>query len=203
MSLVAKGSSTTIVPIEEGTHIAKCVSLIDLGTQKPFNEKFKPSQKVMITFAVTDEKYTNSDDEEVYKTISKEYANSLNSKSNLYKDLNAWRGKRFTDEELKGFDLRNIVGVPCQISITHTEKDGNKYANIGSVTGVPKGIKVEEEMDTLVFDLDDPDTYDNFTNIPEWIQNKITSCIDFEKLPFNEWYEKANFDTIKDEELPF
>ena len=204
MSLIAKGNETNITPIEEGTHIAVCSALIDLGLQPPYNEKFKQAYKVMISFAVTDETYTNNEGEEVFKTISKEYTNSLNNKAALYKDLNAWRGKKFTLQELQGFNLRNIVGVPCQISITHTEKDGNKYANIGSVTGIPKGMKVDaDEINTLVFDLDDPSTYVDFHEIPKWIQEKITACVDFERLPFYEYYAKLELEEIEDEELPF
>lgn len=204
MSLIAKSVGTNVVPIEEGTHIAICSALIDLGVQPPFSDKFKATDKVMITFAVTDETYTNQDGKEIPKTISKEYTKSLNKKSNLYKDLNAWRGKQFTAEELEAFDLKNIIGVPCQISVTHTEKDGNKYANIGSVTGIPKGMKADTNIiDTIIFDLDEPSTYDNFINIPKWIQDKIISCIDFENLDFNTYYQKIDFTEMEDDELPF
>ena len=203
MSLIAKNNGSDITPIGEGTHIAVCSALIDLGMQPPSNEKFKEAYKVIITFSVTDETYTNAEGEEVFKTISKEYTKSLNSKSSLYKDLNAWRGTKFTPEELEGFNLTNIVGVPCQISITHTEKEGKKYANIGSVAGIPKGMKIDTKVDTLIFDMDDAGTYDKFLNIPKWIQKKIISCVDFEKQPFNKWYLNIDFEVMENEELPF
>ena len=58
------------------------------------------------------------------RVLSKQYTCSLSDTASLRKDLDSWRGRRFTDEELKGFDLRNIVGVPCQLSITNEERNG-------------------------------------------------------------------------------
>ena len=37
--------------------------------------------------------------------LRKDYKNSLHEKAGLRKDLEAWRGRRFTDAELAGFDL--------------------------------------------------------------------------------------------------
>ena len=44
-------------------------------------------------------------------TISKSYTVSLHEKSSLRKDLAAWRGRDFTDEEAKAFDVSRLIGV--------------------------------------------------------------------------------------------
>ena len=41
--------------------------------------------------------------------------------------LKSWRGKDFTEDETKSFDITKLLGVPYMINIIHkTSKDGLK-----------------------------------------------------------------------------
>ena len=72
--------------------------------------------------------------------ISKKYTASLHEKASLRHDLESWRGRHFTPEELKGFDLENVLGANCQIQIVHTKKpDGRTFANVLSIVPIAKG----------------------------------------------------------------
>jgi hypothetical protein len=66
-------------------------------------------------------------------TVRKRYTASLHEKSNRHKDLKAWRGKSFSAEELKGFDIEKVLVAPCQVLVQHAEKDGQVYANVAAV----------------------------------------------------------------------
>ncbi len=66
-------------------------------------------------------------------TIQKRYTASLHEKSTLAKDLKTWRGRAFTPDELKGFDIEKVLGAPCQLVIVHAEKEGAIYANVTTV----------------------------------------------------------------------
>ncbi|MHA1379626.1 MAG: hypothetical protein ACTSRG_14730 [Candidatus Helarchaeota archaeon] len=46
---------------------------------------------------------------------------SLHAKATMRKFLESWRGKKFTKEELEGFDLQKILGKPCQLQIIHSD----------------------------------------------------------------------------------
>lgn len=196
MAIIAKNEQGGgFEPISEGVHTAICVSIVDLGMQ--FSEKWgKSTHKAMITWELPEETYTNKEGETRPRTLSKEYSLSLGEKSNLRKDLQAWRGRAFTEEELAGFDLKNVLGKGCQIQIIHTEKNGNKYANIASIMGLPKGIKLDEPQNLVYFDMDDPKCYELMDQIPEWIQNKIKE---------SENYKSFKGSVLQDEEteLPF
>lgn len=86
----------------------------------------------------------------------KEYTLSLWKQATLFKDINSWRGKSFTADELKHFDLDILKGKPCRLSIVHSEpKDGVTYANVASVL-TAKG-------EPLVAEVDD---------VPEWIATR-------------------------------
>jgi hypothetical protein len=62
--------------------------------------------------------------------VSKFYTLSLSDKANLRKDLESWRGKQFTDAELEGFELKNLVGANCYLNLVETDKGKRKIASI-------------------------------------------------------------------------
>ena len=167
MALIAKeGGGGTFESVTEGLHPATCIALIDLGDQ--YSEMYdKSSHKAILMFEVHDEAIT-IDGEDKPKWISKEYTLSLSEKANLRKDLESWRGRKFTKEELDGFDVKNILSKPCQIQVLHNEK---KYANIASIVSWPKGMPAPEiKSELLYYEIHDEKA---FAKIPEWIQKKI------------------------------
>lgn len=180
MSLIAKETSS-YTPPPEGTHIARCFGCIDLGFQpQPNGSKFRPGPKVMLIFELCHErvKYDdNGTEKERLATISCEYNNTLGKKAKLRKHLDAWRGRAFTDEELKGFLLTKVLGAGCSVTIVHTKKqDGSKGAKIEAVTAVPKGTTVPEIWNkTIAYDIDQGRN-EVFKSLHEWVQKKIEQC---------------------------
>ena len=173
MPIIASAKSGgSFEPVSEGVHIANCISIIDLGDQ--YSEKYdKTQRKVLLTWEVTDETI-EIDGEEKPRVISYEYTLSLSEKANLRTHLEAWRGKNFTQEELDGFDLQNVLGKPCQLSIVHNERNGNVYANIKSIMSIPKGMPTPPVVSELTyFALDDAASLSLIDKLPQWIQDKI------------------------------
>lgn len=172
MSLIAKTEvQHGFEPLAEGVHVARCYGLVDLGMQ--YSEKFdKSAHKCLIMWELPDETF-EVDGETKYRTLSKEFTMSLHEKSSLTKSLEAWRGKKFTEEELAGFDLRAILGKGCQIQILHAKSGDKTYANIASIMGMPKGMKLAAPAQTIIFDLDSKTALADMAKLPEWIQDKI------------------------------
>jgi hypothetical protein len=122
----------------EGSHTATCYRVIDLGTQETTYEgKVKQQHKVLIAWELTDEPMSDGRPH----TMQKRYTLSSSEKATLRKDLESWRGRKFTKEELGKFDISRLLNVPCLMSVTHTENDGKTYANVAAVMAMPKGIK--------------------------------------------------------------
>lgn len=146
MSLIASDSGNAdFKRVPPGVFAARCFSVIDLGTQETeFQGEIKHQRKVQIGWELYGEAedgtpLTTDDGEPM--SISKRYTLSLSEKSKLRPDLEAWRGKPFTEEELKGFDLQALLGVSCFLNITHTEKNNKTYSNVASITPLPKAIR--------------------------------------------------------------
>ena len=203
--LIARATQTsTFKPVPPGSHLARCYRIIDLGTQKTtFNGESKFIKKVMFQFEVHSE-----DDDGPLKTdkgepmsISKNYTLSLSDKAVLRADLEAWRGREFSREELQGFELKNVLGAWCLITVTKaTGNDGKEYTNITGVSPVPKAMK--QNLPTPfnqvgIFYIDDPDM-EMFETLSERIRQKITET--------PEWKSRGKSSSAPiedDESIPF
>lgn len=197
----AGGTKTERKLAPEGTHIARCIGVIDLGHQSGTDMKGNPVQqhKVRISWELPEETVVFKDDEGPSPfVVSKEYTLSLHEKSNLRAHLEAWRGRRFTDEELKGFAVQKLLGVPAAVSIQHVPfKDGSgSFAKITAVAKPMKGVVCPEQvMETLHYEVEDG-RGGVFSKLPEWLQEKIAGCSEFSALG-------AAQDAEADEPAPF
>jgi hypothetical protein len=138
-------------PVPAGTHHAVCYGIIAVGTQP--SEKFTPKQKIVVCFEIPSERITIKD-QDLPRGISKRYTLSLNEKSSLRKDLQSWRGKPFTQEELNGFDVSKVIGSNCLISVLHSDRAGAIYADISGISALPRQMaSVRPENTPLYFNL--------------------------------------------------
>ena len=179
ITATAKGGGTfQIAPA--GTHIGRCVQIIDLGTQKTnFQGREKRARKVRIAWELPEELATfNADKGEEPFVVGKEYTLSLGDKATLRKDLEAWRGRAFTNEELEGFDLAKLLGVPCLLTIVHevAKSSGNNYAKIVSVTKIGKNMTCPPQISAGLEYSIDQGKNEIFQSLPEWLQDKCKQC---------------------------
>lgn len=136
MSRFAKDAGGEYQDPPIGTHSARCISIVDLGTQRgEYQGQPTVRNQVLLTFELPAE--LRHDGKPF--TASKFYTNSLNEKAKLRHDLQAWRGRAFTAEELKGFDLASVLGKPCMVTVIEGDNGKRK---LGAVTSVPKGMEV-------------------------------------------------------------
>ena len=70
--------------------------------------------------------------------VSRRFTANLHEKSSLRQFLKTWRGKDFTPEELDGFDVEKLIGVPAAITIVHNQNGGKWYANVEVASKLPK-----------------------------------------------------------------
>jgi hypothetical protein len=74
--------------------------------------------------------------------IFKNYTLSWSEKANLRLDLQSWRGRQFSQEEMRRFDLKNVLGAWCMLNIIdRVGNDGKTYTNVNGITPVPSVIK--------------------------------------------------------------
>lgn len=150
MSINATNNSAPRELIPAGNYIARCYQMIHIGTvMESFQGENKLMNKVRIGWELpTETKVFKEENGEQPFVISQEYTLSMHEKSTLRKMLASWRGKDFTEEQSKSFDITTLIGVPCMLNIIHKpSKDGTKmYQAIGSISPMPKGIQCPEQV---------------------------------------------------------
>lgn len=170
------------VQIEEGTHLARCIGMIHLGTSEyTYQGQKGRSNKIRITFEFPTETHVWKEGEEAKPfVVSSEYSLSFGTKSKLKPLLESWRGKKFTDEEIDEFDMTKLVGVPAMVSVIHNDKG---YATISSITKVPKGLECPPQVNkSTVLDYDENWSDELFMTLPTFIQDKIRESDEYKAL---------------------
>lgn len=173
-----------------GMHLARCYRIIDLGTQKSeYMGQVKYLHKVMLGWEIhgTDDngKPLKMNDGRPFG-IFKNYTLSWSEKANLRLDLQSWRGRPFTQEEMRKFDLKNVLGAWCMLNVIERPgQDGKTYTNVNGVTPVPAIIKQnglpEGVNKTELFNLTEPDMA-MFESFSENLKTKIKASPEWQKL---------------------
>lgn len=118
-------NESNFIPAPDGVHNAVCVDVVDLGMVEG---AFGTKHKLKLVWEIEEKMDSGKP-----FIVGKRYTVSLHEKSTLRKDLKSWRGRDFTAEELKEFDLESVIGAPCQLVVVHSETEGTTYANVSNV----------------------------------------------------------------------
>ena len=189
-----------------GTHIARCIKLVDIGTHKSdYQGVISFKRQVIITWELPNTLMTEGEFAGKPFVTSKFYTQSLGEKANLRNDLINWRGRDFTPDELSSFEAKNILGKPCMLSITINEK---KKAKITGVMALPKGMECPTQVNpSVVFSLDEFDR-NVFESLSKGIKAMVEASPEFQHLGKKDEFKDAadhNFtdDNFHNDLIPF
>jgi hypothetical protein len=187
-----------------GNHIGRCIGIIDIGTQQgEYQGKTTHARKIVVRFELPNELISEGDFAGKPFTVSKFYTASLSEKANLRKDLVSWRGREFTEEELRGFDSKNILDKPCMVNVTHNDKG---KAKVSGLTPIPKGMQVPGRVNDILYFSLEPDEFDvgKFETLSDYYKEQIKKSPEFEAL-YNGGKPKAKANSFADMEsdIPF
>jgi hypothetical protein len=175
-----KGTGGVIAPA--GAHLARCYSLVDLGTHTT-DGKYgkKTNRKLRFSWELPEAKHV-FDEKRGPEPFAVHYILNFTAgpKSSLIKMLTSWRGKPFKPEELEDFDLKKVLGKACMITVMHTDPDvnGNVYANVDNVSPVPSRWREQmpSPINRQVYYEVEQGKNATFDSFPEWLQKLIGDC---------------------------
>ena len=216
MALIAKEGESSFTPVPPGMHLARCYRVVDLGTQKSeYLGTVKHLPKVMLQFEVHGEDeagkpIVTAKNEPM--TISKNFTLSLAEKATLRKDLQTWRGREFSPDELRGFELKNVLGAWAMISVIKTTgNNGKEYTNIAAIMQVPPQVKkagLPEGHNKLgIFSIEEPDM-EMFETFSDGLKQKIQGSPEWQAREGQEYAKNesasksSGFDDL-DDDSPF
>ena len=175
MGLIASGAGggTDWEPLPTGTHLARCITVCDLGVQQT---NFGSKEQVYIGWEVPGVRVKWEKDGKEHDgpaLIGQTYTLSVHPKSVLGQHLVSWRGKEFTPAELEAFDVFQVLGAPCMISVIHNIKGNKTYANIAAIMRVPQGTPMPPaEGEQVAYTATDPAYSGTLEKLPQWLKDK-------------------------------
>ena len=186
MAINATNSGTQRQLIESGNYVARCYQMIHIGT---VSEVILGQQKIINKVRIgwelpTELKVFKEENGEQPCVISKEFTLSMNEKATLRKTLASWRGKDFSEDEAKCFDVTKLLGKPCMLNIIQKpSKDGTKlYNEIAGVTPLPKGFECPAQInDSILWDYDTANM-NVFEKLPDFLKDKIKESLEWQSL---------------------
>jgi len=188
--------------VPAGSHIAICNMVADMGLQPGSAAYPAPKHKIFVRFEIPEERVQyEKDGRKVDQpaVIGQQFTASMHEKATLRIRLEGWRGRKFTDEEAGNFDVSTILGKACMLSVVESVVGDRVYANIASISPLPKGVPSPTAENPLIyFAEENPDT---FSQLPEWLREKINGQL--ERKPAAP--PSYNFDDthITDDDIPF
>ena len=130
----------------EGGFLAALVDVVDLGLEQT-GYGLKP--KVRLVFETEHMVQVDVPDGrggmvtvERPAIISRKFTASLHDQAPLRAFLTSWRGRAFSAQELRDFDLDALIGAPAYLTIVHQsarDGSGKTYDNIEGAAKLPRG----------------------------------------------------------------
>lgn len=200
--LKAPTNNTPRILAPEGTHIATCIGLIQIGTVKTeYLGEEKWIEKVRITFELPEELHEFKEGEDKKPlVVSQEYSHSMGSKSNLRPIVEGILGIALHDEEAYNFDLEEIIGKSCLITLAHNEsKKGTKYVVIKSTAPLMKNMTKPAQINPSKILTYEKWDKDYFSSLPDFIKEAIQGSKQY-KIAFG---TQEKVEEISTEDIPF
>lgn len=176
--LQAPKQQTNRIIAPQGTHSARVIGLIQIGTVlNEWQGEEKWLEKIRLTWELPEELHVFKEGEDKKPlVISQEYTHSMGLKSNLRPIVEGIVGVALQDEEAYGFDLEQLLNLPCLITVVHGEsKTGSKYAKVKSTAPVMRGMAVPEAFNPIkVLTYENWDK-DQFEALPKFVQDEMKS----------------------------
>lgn len=106
----------------------------------------------------------------------------MHEKATLRKDLESWRGRKFTQAEIENFPgLKTVLGKPCMLNVVHS--DDGKHANIGAVLPLPAGMTAPPAVGKQVYlSLDEDFDPDLFNALSDNLKKTISASPEYQQL---------------------
>lgn len=200
-------SQRTLAPA--GTFPARVYSIVYIGTVKgEYKGTPTESYKVRITWELPTKLNTFKEGEAAKPfSVSKEVTLSMGSKSRLRPLVEGILGVSFTDDDAKSFDVDDLLGSTCLLSLTHKESPNGKFVMINSASQIPEGMNCPAPINpSKILSYQNFDK-EYFISLPNFIKEKMEKTPEFIKM--NGGVVKDELDTeyptetVNSEDVPF
>jgi hypothetical protein len=179
------GKEFQLVP--EGSHIARVYQLIHIGTIKSeWQGQTRDRDVVRIAFELPNELRKFGDDSKERPMVinTGNLTNTMGEKGKLRPLVQGIIGTKLDNEEAEFFELTDIVGIACMLTVIH-EKDskGIMRDRISSTAPLPKGMTAPAAINEP-FILDFNENWSDIAarTLPQFLQDMIASSREYKAM---------------------
>ncbi len=180
MGTVGKNQSKPKILAPSGLQKARCIHVIDMGTQE---NNFKGNKyldhQIRFTFELSEclHVFDKEKGKQPFCISPFPFSANLGTKKTA-KFFESWLGRPFTKEEKeKGFDFASMINRAGMVNIMHTPKktDPSKiYEEISSIAPMMKGSTMVKHVNPLiVYSIGAPDQWEVFEKLNKYVQGVI------------------------------
>jgi len=176
--------SGSYVPAPAGTHVAKCISIIQLGTQKQVFQGIpgKDRMKIVIGWELPEdlEVFNEAKGEQPF-CIQNTYSLVLGEKSTFKLHMESWTGGKINRE----FNPLVMLGKPCQLNISHKAKESDATKMTAKVTGIAaltKNQTCPAQINPTKVLLFARWNQELFEKQPDWIRKAIEASPEYKAM---------------------
>lgn len=177
-------------PAPAGNHAARCIAIVDLGSRPKLKyqstTEYKDVHEVWILWELPNKIRTFEHEGEMRSepfSVSNFYTLSMHDKSNLSLMLTGWRGRAFTEDEKKGFDLNNLLGLPCLLDVIHyTNGAGYVKAKARAAGRLPEGMECPPQVNPSVSFSFDEFSQDSLNGVSEGIRKMVMESNEYKAM---------------------
>ena len=170
-----------------GTHVARVIEIIYMGTnESPYTNadgSKKSLNEIRVKWELPNETVVFKEgDEPKPFVVTKKLTLSMFKKSSLRPIVEGIIGVSLKDEEADSFDVDNIIGKACLLSISIEEGENGKFVSINGASPLIRGMIAPPQFNPskiLSFDKWDEDL---FQAQPEFIRKKIETSREYRKM---------------------
>jgi hypothetical protein len=170
--------------LEAGVYPARVVQIIDFGLQpqRAYQGKEKsPAYEIQVTYELVDVFMVDEDGNEIEdkpRWISETFP-IYSLEADMAKSTKRYNA--LDPDCVHDGDFSLLLDTPCNVTLVINKKGDKVYTNVASVGAMrPRDAAKCPELvnEAKFFDLDSPDLA-VFNSLPKWIQEKITSNLEF------------------------
>lgn len=168
----------------QGTFPARVYRIVYLGTVKgEYKGVPNESAKVSITWELPTKTHVFKEGEPAKPfSMSKMVSHSMGKKSSLRPIVEGMLGVAFTDEEAYGYDLDEIMGMPCLLGIAYQDTPDGQKAIIKSYSQIPEGMTCPPAINSPKIL-----SYSNwdqsfFESLPQWMRDEMMKTPEYIKM---------------------
>ena len=188
-----KSSARPKVLAPKGTHDFRFQGIVEIGTQKPRNEKYKASRKIIFFMELVKTNHIFPGYEEkgeqpyVMKNEMIYIMSNYNGKrSQLLQLLDNLKGEQLSDEQMEKVELKRFMGFggKCIVSHVPNQTNGNLYDKVTNIFPLSS-----EEVNALpplrnrlmFFSTDEP-TKADWDNLHDWLKKTLRESEEWPKF---------------------